>query len=353
MGEQSEHQKLRSEYGWAIELVRREFQRGLEEICANDFLKARYREFELKHDPIYAELLSSMEDRPLAETFVSYWMIAQTLATRSRFWLEFSIAEMLIHQARETRNLGRCVYSQAMLSNGWLNRQVSVAEMGEERREHMTDRRPWRVRVQSSALQVIDLLVGEQERERVERKRAEPQLSFVRDWQRQASPQIAAKDRRQLAKIAHSFQGPPVQEVTLQCNLLVIEPSRMDAQPHAWAVRFINPKTISSHAARKQERVNLLRLYAFLVQEKILRDPKQIEVCVAELLPSYSGFEDRDRYPDYFSSETYWTTCRFWDFVGVPFEVVTCAIQDVAKEFRDRLRSGLRGLLPREQQTGS
>ena len=127
----------------------------------------------------------------------------------------------------------------------------------------------------------------------------------------------------------------------------------MDAQPHAWAVRFINPKTISSHAARKQERVNLLRLYAFLVQEKILRDPKQIEVCVAELLPRYSGFEDRDRYPDYFSSETYWTTCRFWDFVGVPFEVVTCAIQDVAKEFRDRLRSGLRGLLPREQQTGS
>ena len=96
------------------------FSRGLEEICADDFLKARYREFELKHDPIYAELLGGLEDRPLAETFVSYWMIAQTLATRSRFWLEFSIAEMLIHQAKETGNFGRCVYSQAMLSTGWL-----------------------------------------------------------------------------------------------------------------------------------------------------------------------------------------------------------------------------------------
>lgn len=176
MGEQSEHQKLRSEYGWAIELVRREFQRGLEEICANDFLKARYREFELKHDPIYAELLSSMEDRPLAETFVSYWMIAQTLATRSRFWLEFSIAEMLIHQARETRNLGRCVYSQAMLSNGWLNRQVSVAEMGEERREHMTYRRPWRVRVQAARSKSLTCLWAS--RSGSESNVSEPSLSY-------------------------------------------------------------------------------------------------------------------------------------------------------------------------------
>ena len=195
--------------------------------------------------------------------------------------------------------------------------------------------------------------MGEQERERVERQQAQRQIPFVRDWQRQANPEIAARDRRNLAEIARSLKGPPASEVTLQCNLLVIEPSRTDAQPHAWAVRFINPKTISSHAARKQERVNLLRLYAFFVQEKILRDPRQIEACVAELLPRYSRFEDRDRYPDYFSSQTYWTARRVLEFVGVPFEVVTYAIQDVAKEFRDRLRSGLRGLLPRGQKTDS
>ena len=32
MGEENEYQKLRSKYGWAIKLVRRQFQVGLEEI---------------------------------------------------------------------------------------------------------------------------------------------------------------------------------------------------------------------------------------------------------------------------------------------------------------------------------
>ena len=56
-----------------------------------------------------------------------------------------------------------------------------------------------------------------------------------------------------------------------------------------------------------------------------------------------------DAYPDYFSECTYWNSEKFWHFVGVPFEAVTAAISEVAVEFRDRLKKGLRGLLPEDE----
>lgn len=67
---------------------------------------------------------------------------------------------------------------------------------------------------------------------------------------------------------------------------------------------------------------------------------------MGELVPREIDFVHYDHYPDYFSPETYWTTAQVWDFVGVPFDVVTLAIRDVAKQFRQRLIEGLRGLLP-------
>ena len=82
------------------------------------------------------------------------------------------------------------------------------------------------------------------------------------------------------------------------------------------------------------------------MQEKILRDPTQIKAGVAELYPRYSDFEDRDRYPDYFSSFTYWSCDHLWQFLEMPFDVVTVALRDVATKFREQLVGGLRGLLP-------
>jgi hypothetical protein len=83
------------------------------------------------------------------------------------------------------------------------------------------------------------------------------------------------------------------------------------------------------------------------MQEKVLRDPDQIEVCVAELLPRYSDFDELDRYPDYFSSLTYWSSDYLWKSLGIPFEVVTLALRDVAGQFREELIRGLRDLLPK------
>ena len=93
--------------------------------------------------------------------------------------------------------------------------------------------------------------------------------------------------------------------------------------------------------------MNLLRLYAYLVQEKVFREPPTIRVAVAELLPrDTGGFDAYDYYPHYFSTETYWSSEQLWELIGVPFDVVTQAIQNVAKEFRERLIGGLRELLP-------
>lgn len=257
---------LREEYGWAIEIIRKRFAAGLESICTKEFLDERYVEFQRKHDPIYAELLDGMEDEALAKTFVSYWTIGQTIATQSRFWLEAAIAEIIIFQVKRRDRPATHVYSQAMLGQKYFERRVPIAEIGELELERLTERSPWRTDVQQSALREIDLLVGEQERE-------PPPLRegmTPRHWSSESNVMAMSKDRDHLARIAASLKGPPATETPMQCNLLVIEPHKLDGNIHAWGIRFINPKTISQHAARKQERVNLLRLYALLVQEKIM-----------------------------------------------------------------------------------
>src|SRR5437016_3778366 len=68
----------------AVEIVQRKFSAGLAGLCDPHFLVKRYAEFLHRDDPIYVELLKGMDDEPLSKTFVSYWTIAQTLATKSR-----------------------------------------------------------------------------------------------------------------------------------------------------------------------------------------------------------------------------------------------------------------------------
>jgi hypothetical protein len=335
-------QHLQQEYGWAVEIVRKHFATGLERICNQRFLDGRYAEFQRKRDPIYADLLDGMGDEDLAKTFVSYWTIAQTLATQSRFWLEDAVAEIFIFRVRNLMCPATHVYSQALLGKQYFERRVPVSQMGEQALEHLSERSPWRAVVQQSALQEIDILVGEQEREPPSPRN----LHLPRQWSREGSEQAIRRDQEHLARIVSALQGPPATETPLQCNLLVIEPDKPDGAFHAWGVRFVNPKTISQHSARKQERVNLLRLYALLVQEKITRQPQSICVCLAELLPRRRQWASQDHYPDYFSEVTYWSSDQLWRFIGVPFDVVSMALREEAKAFRQRLKEGLRTLLP-------
>ena len=182
-------------------------------------------------------------------------------------------------------------------------------------------------------------IIGEQERKRKKK-------GIGRRWE---DPELdePAEDQKHLARIANAFTGPPETEISLSCNLIVIEPDvHTPKEDHLWAIRFVNRKTIASHPNRKQERLNLLRLYGYLVQEKLLRMPTTIRVFVGELVPRKSPYESLDHYPDYFSSFTYWSNKELWNYIRVPFLVVPLAISRVAADFRKRLRANLRGLLP-------
>jgi hypothetical protein len=336
-------EEIREEYAWAVELVRKRFSDGLEGICEPKFLADRYQWFKTRDDPVYAELLAGMGDEALSQTFVSYWTVGQTLASQSRWWLDNAIADIIIHQVRNFGRAATKVYSQAMLSDGYLEVGRVVAEIGEGEREHLTSRAPWKPEIQDSALEAINVLVGQQELLAPPKKR--------KPFERQGrTPQEQERDLdldvTHMKRVAESLKGPPASSILVNCNLLVVEPDRLDGKVHARAFRFVNPRVLGSHAQRKQERVNLLRLYAYLVQEKILRDPISIHVAVADVIPRYSTFPANDHYPLYFSPESYWHTNRLWDYIGVPFEVVRFGIHDVAKEFRNRLRKGLKDLLP-------
>lgn len=341
--------EMMNEHGWAVEIVRKHFSTGLSEISNERFLDRRYKEFEHKQDPVYAELLKGMGDEALSKTFVSYWTIAHTLATQSRFWLEDAVADIILEQARSRKRESLEVYSAKMLGAGYFIQRKPVSQLGEDELEHLTARSPWRVPMKTSVLSQIDLIVGEQERERPpERKPFQ-----VRQWTSAEDAKAKGADEHCRSRIVSAFDNGTASDAPLQCNLLVVDPEKVKGTPCVYGFRFINPKTLSNHAARKQERVNLLRLYGYLVQEKIYTDPATIRVCVAELLPRYGDFDMSDRYPDYFSSATYWTCEKLWKFIGVPFEVVTLAIRAVAQEFRQKLIVGLRGLLPKpESQQG-
>ena len=335
-------ESLSAESAVAVQIIQRHFEKGLGEISDSKFLGRRYNEFSCKKDPIYAELLRGMDDEPLTKTFVSYWTVAQTLATQSRFWLEAAIADIIVHRARHSGRPATEVYTHAMLGQGFPAERRTVAEIGDQELEHIAGGASWQATIQQCVLNVIDVLVGEQERA------PWPQREPFRLRELSQEGNLRAKQRDQLhfAQIEDSLQGPPSQLTTLQCNLLVIEPDQDDGRIHAWAIRFVNPKTIAQHPVRKQERVNLLRVYALHIQEKIMRRPQSISVCVAALVPRYSGWTGHDQYPDYFSSNTYWSSDRLWEFIGVPFEVVQIAIRAAAKGFRDKLKDGLRHLLP-------
>ncbi len=83
-----------------------------------------------------------MQDESLSKTFVSYWTIAQTLATKSRFWLEDAVAEIIASQVMQFGRPATHVYSQKMLGHGYWEQNVAVENLGEKQKEHLTNRRP-------------------------------------------------------------------------------------------------------------------------------------------------------------------------------------------------------------------
>jgi hypothetical protein len=328
----------------AAEIVRVHFSRGLEALCNERFLAKRYSEFKKKNDPIYATLMDGMGDEQLAKTFVSYWTIGQTLSVKSRFWLEDAIFDIIRARTTAFGQQVTHVYNQKMLGNQFLLKPEAIADIGEERLQNL-QKKTWEVLLKRNALREADIIVGEQERGVFER--ADVGNPFLRRVWMADKPEDRAIDREALSRVEKAIAGEQTDRQKLLCSLLVVEPDKHDNRPHVTAYRFINPKTFASHDVRKQERVNLLRLHAYLCQEKPFRDPASIKIYVTEIVPrDTGGFDAYDHYPDYFTSETYLSSDEFWKRMGVPFSKIQTVISEVAREFRNKLIKGLRKLLP-------
>ena len=158
-------EELKGEYPWAIAIVKRHFESGLEAISDGGFLDQRYVEFKHRDDPIYAGLLGGMGDDPLARTFVSYWVIAQTIATQSRFWLEAAVAEIVAYQAQQGWRPAARIYSHDRPAQRSQTALHAGDLFGDSRSACFTGGLPGEAHLPRNVLRLINVLVGEQERE--------------------------------------------------------------------------------------------------------------------------------------------------------------------------------------------
>jgi hypothetical protein len=337
-----ERDRLVGEYGWAVEIVRDWFKRGIAELFAPNFSNDRFRAFLEEQDPITFPFVSGLDNEPLARAFISYAKLFQTLTTQCRFWLDAAVAEIILYQHQRHGRTVTHLYTQGMLADGWLDVGRTIAEIGDEEKQHLADSRLWKAPVQRAALKAVNHCVDEYEENFVLTRRS----PRVRVWDQEVARRLDKRDIEELQVVTTALLGPPCTSVRLHCNLLVVEPNEADQSPHAYAFRFVNPKTFNGFAKRKEERSNLLRLHAFLVQEKPFRAPVTIRTCVAELFPRGTDTSETGGYPDYFSPLTYWTSERLWGFIGVPFDVVSLGVELVARELRPVLEQGLWELLP-------
>jgi len=252
------------------------------------------------------------------------------VATQSRFWLEWAICDIVRHQRKE---FGTRAYSLRDLAAGGL--ATDVAFMGEETKQWDTSGKAFRVSLGQPLLDYVEREVGRRERAPRPSRLTSPQETAT------AAALLARADRVLHEQIVSLIAERPGDRVPLQCNLLVIEPPAGGV----WAIRYINDKVLGPAQARR-EKANVLRLFGWLCQEKILRRPDKMTAVAAEMVPRWNTYP-ADRGPEMFSYETWWSHERLWDFIGVPYAVVEIAIDEIGRDLRQKLVGELATILPK------
>ena len=326
----------RESHHWAVEIVANRFREGLDRVFERAFVDGRFTEFARRSDPVYVTLLEGMNDEGVARTMVGNWMVAHTLATQARFWLEDVVVDLLYKKAAREPDprLRPEIFSLAMLGDGWYASRKSIWNVGERWREQIHGRGGWRPLIQEKALDEIEQIAAEEERQ------FDALPSERRDLRGAVTP---SADDAALAR-AGAALGGPARPTLVRCNLLFIEPERRDAEAQVWGIRYINPTTFNQSATVKGERVNLLRLRAYLAQEKPFRAPGKIRVIAADLLPRHNREDASGRSAAHFSPRTRWNADKLWEFIGIPFGAVTAGIREAGNKAGERLRTEIRRL---------
>jgi len=330
--------EARASHPWAVEAVRENFSKGISQVLADAFVGTRFDAFAARQDPITATLLQGMDSVPTARVLVGNFTLAHTIATQSRFWLEDAIIAMFLRRPREPGAPPPAIYSMSTLGDGWLNSGRSIWDVGEGWREELISRSPWRPLVCAKSLSRADAIVAEEDA----RLDAVPPKKRPSSWPLFGLTEEL--DTAAFSQISASLGTSPARPTSVRCNLLIVEPDvGVSNEPTIWGIRYINPTVLQQEATARAERLNVLRLYAALAQEKPLRDPSRITAAVAELVPRPMR-RPAPHIDAHFSPKTHWDAGQLWDFIGVPFAAVTAGIRDAGAAMREELVKELRTL---------
>lgn len=280
-------------------------------------------------------------------SMLTYWSIGQGIAVLLRHWIEELIKQPILHPRNRSR-FGRPIEHVFTLRDlkrrFYLGNSDVIALAGEEKTEH-SQSRSWKVPIRSTVIMEADALadavVDAYERRPVGLSAAgpnwKPDRNFVlmmEEFHRKFPATTTAEQQKRMSNAALAPGNARFKLERLICNLIVLEkpPGKVSA------FRFATPGLGSMRQLRDEKR-NLLLLYGWLRQEKPFRlADRSVEVFWAHLLP-------RKIAPGqvvFFDESATMPHKQFWEYVGVPFEIVRDCLEQCGSTLRMHIRETIR-----------
>jgi hypothetical protein len=239
-----------------------------------------------------------------------------------RNWVEELIAELVVHPNRKGA-FGKAIAQAYTLKElkryEYMAAPDAIATAGETETEH-SQNRTWDVQVRSELLERANTITKNLVQRHQNRQLAVWEMAR---WHR------ADVQHQELFTAAVDIHGEGYVKQRLICNLLVLE---QPPEGKVYGFRFASPR-MSAERDLADEKRNLLLLYGWLRQEKPFRlSSDAVEVRWAHLFsrpvsPSQEWF---------FHEKEVMQTNEFWEFVGVPYEVVGCALKAAGQSLGKR-----------------
>lgn len=334
-------------HDWARDLLVHGFEDRIKRYLTVDRIRDRIEEKNSFGDVLYEAMLGGA-GREHFLSMVTYWSIGQGIAVSLRQWMEELIRDLILHP-QNRGHFGKplmAVYTLRDLKLGVYAAGDAVALAGETNTEHSQARR-WDVRLRSGLVSAADriaedLMLSHEARYQAAWPHPHPKAYDEvsrrpidsKDSEPMASERRVEAERRLLAEQALG-KGPPGYQVQrLICNLVVLE--KPPGKVHAF--RFASPGLAAIRGMRDEKR-NLLMLYGWIRQEKPFRlDPSSVEVYWAHLFPRRIAPVQRH----FFVEDETMDSKRFWEYVGIPFEIVRESLETSGRMLQQHIAKTIR-----------